>query len=98
MINDIHKKHKESNIIKVDFRKGKLSIDDDSYLNRVTKIHCRLCLKQKNRNGAMELHVSWGYVCSDCQDKIITSKAFKSEDTADNDETNRNYSTKASNK
>ena len=72
-------KDKGSNIIRVNFRKGNLSIDDDSYLSRVTKIHCRACLKQKNRNGARELFFTWGYVCADCQDNAIASERFKSD-------------------
>lgn len=70
MIRKMHKKDPKTNIIKVNFRKKKLSIDNDSYLNGVTKIHCRLCLKQKERIGAMELLVIWGYICMDCINRV----------------------------
>ena len=81
MINDKRKNTVDSKVIKVNFKKESLSIDEDSYLNSVTQIHCRACGKQKSREGSIELTDTWGYVCKYCQEKNSTSRNAETEAT-----------------
>lgn len=70
MFND--KRKNSSKMIWVDFRKGKLSIDEDLYMERVSEVHCRQCKCRKPRKKVSELLHTWGYICHDCQ-KEVTS-------------------------
>jgi len=72
-----HINNKKSNVIRVDFRKGSLSIDFDPYFNGVREIHCRKCVLRKPRKGAMEMTKSWGYICKDCQESTDRSNFFQ---------------------
>ena len=59
-----------TNLIKVDFRKEKLAIDDDLYLKNVVEIHCRKCERRKPRKNAIEIKETWGYICNNCQQQL----------------------------
>lgn len=71
---DTHINAAQSNVIKIDFRKDRLSIDFDPYFNGVREIHCRTCLRRKPREGAIEIPESWGYLCKNCRDDYEQSK------------------------
>lgn len=62
------------NVIKVDFSKERLSIDDDPYLNQVTEVHCRRCERRRPRRGAREFEHTWGYLCENCQERVNISR------------------------
>jgi hypothetical protein len=62
-----HINDRSSNVIWIDFRRGRLSIDDDLYLKNVAEIHCRQCKHRKPREDARELTNTWGYICRDCK-------------------------------
>jgi len=59
-----------TNLIQVDFRKGRLSIDDDPYLKNVAEISCRSGKRRRPRKTAAELKDAWGYVCESCSRQI----------------------------
>ncbi|MDH3973245.1 MAG: hypothetical protein OEV42_03100 [Deltaproteobacteria bacterium] len=76
---DTHIKMEASNLIRVDFRKDRLSIDFDIYFNGVKEIHCRICSQRKPRKGAVEVPESWGYFCRDCGKSLELTKSFQLE-------------------
>lgn len=67
----------ESNLIRVDFRKDRLSIDFDPYFSGVKEIHCRVCSQRKPRNGAIEVAGSWGFFCGDCKSEMELLKSLR---------------------
>ena len=61
----------DKKVIKVDFRKGRLSIDEDRYMDGVSEIHCRACERRRPRRGSVELRFSWGFICESCRNSCI---------------------------
>ena len=72
-LNSVHIKKVATNLIKVDFRRERLSIDFDPYFDGVKEVHCRKCGQRKPREGATELIENWGYLCRNCHESYIVS-------------------------
>ena len=98
--NEIISKETDSKLIKINLRKGNLSIDNDSYLDRVSEVHCRSCNKRVSRKDSIELEKTWGYICNNCQTTVKSlseTSVLKKEEMSSSDRCNRAGSGKMAN-